>query len=53
MCSAPMSTEKKGMKEEIIDSVLSFTLRQTEWVYLFLSVNSTNLAVTVALVWLQ
>lgn len=48
-----MSKEKKTwMKEEIRYSVLSSVLRQPEWIYLFVSLNSINLVVTVASVWL-
>ncbi len=48
-CVPPnVKRNKKGMTKEIFDSVLSSTLRQPEWVYLFVSLNSTNLAVTVA-----
>lgn len=47
-----MSKEKeKGMKEEIIDSVSSCALRQPQRVYLFVSLNSINLAVTAASLW--
>lgn len=52
MCSPNVRTKKRGMKGEIIDSVLSSALRQPEWVYLFVSLNSINSGATVASVWL-